>query len=152
MDRRADVAASDDFAFAFVTDPRTVPTWMFGISRFEPRGDRAAGVGARFAASFSGVLSFSFELVATEWVDGALIVLESADPPQVRARVEFRPRAAERTEIRILVEYRLPGGLAAAAMRRMNDVVAARAIRHVESNLRREVESAYAAARRGASG
>ncbi|MEV0358072.1 SRPBCC family protein [Nocardia sp. NPDC050697] len=152
MDRRAEVAAPSDFAFGFVTDHRTVPSWMFGISRFEPSGDRTAGAGARFAATFSGVLSYTFELVATEWEDGAAIVLESAEPPQVRARVEFRPRGARVTEIRIRVEYRIPGGLAAAALRRMNDVVAGRAARYVESNLRRELESAYAAAHRGAAG
>lgn len=148
VDRRAEVAAPSDFAFAFVADHRTVPTWMFGISRFEPKGDRVAGKGARFDASFSGVMSFTFELEATEWEDGELIVLESADPPHVRARLEFRPRGADATEIHVLVEYRIPGGIAAVALRKMNEVVAGRAVRHVESTLRRELESAFASARR----
>ncbi|MFI6168351.1 hypothetical protein ACIBCN_16330 [Nocardia sp. NPDC051052] len=149
VDRYGEVAASRDFAFGFVADYRNVPKWMFGISRFEPKGDQATGPGALFEVTFSALRSFTFELEATAWDEGETIALESAEAPRATARFEFDTRGNDVTQIRVQIGFQVPRALLVRPLRRMNDVVVGQAVRHVETNLRRELETAFASARQG---
>jgi len=67
-----------DTAFAYVADHRTVPEWMYGVTRFEPVGEQVRGVGAVFDACMRiGPAAFTSRLEIVEWEDNHRIVLSS---------------------------------------------------------------------------
>ncbi|WP_169811097.1 SRPBCC family protein [Nocardia amamiensis] len=146
IERRGEIAAPLDFTFGFVADYRNVPRWMFGVSEFQPCGAQTSGAGSIFATSFSnGATSVTVELTAVEWHDGELIALKSKQKPYVSARFAFESASAETTLVRVRIDYPIAPGLTGRLLGRINEMIVAQAIRHVETSLRREVTAAFLA-------
>ena len=95
-------------AFAYVADHRTVPEWMFGVTRFEPVGDRVRGVGARFDASMRiGPATFDSRLEIVEWEDNHRIVLSSISGFRTLSSWQFDDLGDGRMRLAVDFGYRL---------------------------------------------
>jgi uncharacterized membrane protein len=131
--------------FAYVDDYRSVPDWMFGVSRFEPVTEKTSGVGSVFDASMKlGPKTLHTTLKCTEWVREEKIVLESVDGLDVSCIWSFAG-SAEETRVVVEVDYRLPGGLAGRALGAIVEPAIAGAIKHTESELIKGLTAAGAA-------
>ncbi|MFE3293653.1 SRPBCC family protein [Rhodococcus sp. NPDC059234] len=128
--------------FAFVDDYRNVPSWMFGVTRFEPLGEQTRGLGARFDAVMQiGPKALGSRVEITAWEQDSLIRLESIDGISNSSTWRFAPTADGATELTVDFEYSLPGGLLGKALAKIVEPVVGTAIKHTEATLRARVEA-----------
>ena len=144
--RTATCAAPVEVAFAYVSDHRNIPHWMFGIERFEPVGEHDRGVGSVFEVTAHLGVRLHTRIQAVEWFEEKLIAMESVTGFPVRTRFGFEPAGPDRTTVTAEVEYALPGGLAGKAMGRMISPFVRQAVDHAQHRLVVEVERAAEAA------
>lgn len=138
-------------AFAYIDDYRTVPQWMFGLSDFQPVGDKDQGLDAVFDGTFAvKPVKLHSTVQITAWEQDRLIRMESIKGFVNRSTWRFE--AVGNTETRITVDftYELPGGLAGRAMGKALEPIAALSIRHSDAALRKQIEEHYAASGGGA--
>lgn len=136
-----------DVVFAFVDDYRTVPNWMFGISRFEPIGERNHGLGATYDATMNiGPKALKSVVEVTEWKQDEVIAIESVKGMSNSSTWRFEPVGEGQTRLTVDFRYNLPGGLAGKALAAIVEPVVGGAIRHTEAKLRAQVEAHHAAA------
>lgn len=140
--RTATCAAPQPVAFGYVADYRNIPTWMFGVERFEPVGPQDSGVGAVFEVTAHFGLRLHTRMRAVEWADQRLIAMESVSGFTVQTRFEFEPAGADRTMVTAEVDYALPGGVAGRAMGRLIEPFVRQAVDHAQHKLVSEVERA----------
>jgi uncharacterized membrane protein len=132
-----------DVVFDYVDDPNTVPDWMFGVSRFEPIGSVGRGVGSRYAASMRvGPKTLHSTVVCSEWEKNRLIVLESEDGLTNASRWEFVDLGDGTTELSVVFDYTLPGGIAGKMLGAVVTPFVAEAVKHSEASLRRNLSGA----------
>ena len=97
--------------FAWVADHRNVPRVLEGVDRWDPLGDRVAGVGARFDVSMRALgLPLENVLVLDRWDEPRAIGWrsESGLVPQAGGwRFEARDGG---TEVTLSIGYEPPGG------------------------------------------
>lgn len=136
-----------DVAFAFVDDHRTVPTWMFGISRFEPVGAQERGVGAVFNATMHiGPKALTSVVKITGWKRNEVIALESIDGVSNASTWRFAAVGDRRTRLTVDFYYDLSGGLAGRVLDALVAPVVGGAIRYTEATLRAHVEAYHTSA------
>jgi uncharacterized membrane protein len=141
-------AAPLEVAFAYLDDYRNATTWMFGLSRFEPVGERDQGLGAEFEGTFAvKPIKLHSTIRVTEWELNRVIAFESIKGFRNWSTWQFSADGPETTRIRVRFSYDLPGGLAGKAMSRALEPIVAVSVRHSDEALRREIESHYAAQR-----
>ncbi len=127
-------------AFAYVADHRTVPEWMFGVTRFEPVGDRVRGVGALFDASMRiGPATFDSRLEIVEWEDNHRIVLSSISGFRTLSSWQFDDLGDGRMRLAVDFGYRLPGGAAGRAAGLLIEPLVGTIVRRTEHALREQV-------------
>lgn len=107
-----EVNAPIERVFDFVTHPDNLRAYLVGITRWDVEGDRATGLGARYAMRMK---------VRSAEVGGLVEVVEY-DPPREfawtgvmgidqRGRFRLRPRGGGRTHVELRFAYSTPGGL-----------------------------------------
>jgi uncharacterized membrane protein len=140
--RTATCRAPLDVAFAYVSDYRTIPSWMLGIERFEPVGEQSRGEGAEFDVTARFGIHLHTRIRATDWVEQELIGMESVRGVHVRSRFRFAEDdgRADRTRITAEVSYRLPRGPAGRMMNRAVAPFVSRAVDHANHALVAEIE------------
>lgn len=127
--------------FTHIDDYRNVPDWMFGVTRFDPVGDLARGLGARFDVAMQvGPKTLRAMVEVTEWERDRVITLSSVSGIGSCSSWLFSPVGDDRTELSVDFGYELPGGLAGRALGKIIEPVVGTAIRQTEANLRRQVE------------
>jgi uncharacterized membrane protein len=140
-------AAPLEVAFAYLDDYRNATDWMFGLSRFEPVGEKSQGLGAEFEGTFSvKPVKVHSTIRVTQWRHQEIIGFESIKGFRNWSTWRFFADGATRTRIVVTFSYELPGGLAGKAMGRVFEPIAALSVRHSDEALRREIEARYAAA------
>ncbi|MEV0031166.1 SRPBCC family protein [Nocardia sp. NPDC050793] len=133
-----------DFAFDYVADYRTVPKWMFGVRHFTPVGAQTSGVGAVFdTAVHLGPTTLKLRAEIIEWEDGAKLSLHAIKGIEGTVRWSFEAVGERSTKIGVVVDYRVPGGLAGRALDKIIQAFVGPAIRHTENSLREQVLAAY---------
>ncbi|TQF68719.1 SRPBCC family protein [Rhodococcus spelaei] len=129
-------------AFAYVDDYRTVPKWMFGITKFAPVGTRTQGLGATYDAAMQiGPKSLGSRVRITEWEENVVIRLESVDGIANGSTWRFTPHGADKTELTVDFDYSLGGGLLGKALAKIVEPIVGTAIKHTEATLRAQVEA-----------
>ncbi|TQC43346.1 SRPBCC family protein [Rhodococcus sp. WS4] len=130
-----------EVAFDFIGNYRNVPTWVFGISRFDPTGTLDHGLGATFDAAMQvGFKTLHSILTITAWERNRLIALDSIDGFENTSIWCFTATGLCETQLTVDFSYELPSGLTGKALGRLLEPFAAQAIGHTESNLRRRIE------------
>ncbi|GAB17921.1 hypothetical protein GOEFS_042_00120 [Gordonia effusa NBRC 100432] len=145
--RRQVVAnAPRELAFAHVNNYRSVPTWMFGVTKFTPLTEQTEGLDSTFDATMKiGPKSLHSTLRTTEWVENELIKLESIDGISAGTTWRFADAEGGRTAVDVEFAYNLPGGLAGRALAAIIEPVVGQAIRYTETTLTKQVEAAASA-------
>lgn len=134
-----------DVAFGYIDDYRTAPEWMFGLSKFEPIGDKDHGLGAVYDGSMKlGPKTLHSTVEVTGWEQDKLIALDSIKGFVNQSTWHFTSRGPEETELKVDFTYELPGGLAGRALGRVIEPFISIAIKHTEHTLRDNVERLYA--------
>jgi len=132
-----------DVAFAYVDDHRTVPDWMFGVTRFEPVGKQLNGLGACFDATMRiGPKSLDSRLQVVEWVHARSIVLQSVSGFRSSSSWTFADLGDGRSRLDVDFAYELPGGFAGRALGKLIEPVVDSAVRQTEQALRARLGAA----------
>lgn len=120
--------------FAWVADPRHVPEVLEGVDRWEPLGDRTAGVGARFDVSMRALgVPLDSVLVLDRWDEPRAIGWRSESGLIAQSGGwRFEPRGAG-TEVSLTIGYEPPGGA-------LGGLVAGRVDGAVRQRLQRALE------------
>lgn len=127
--------------FAYVDDYRSVPDWMFGVTRFTPITDQVSGLGATYEACMKiGPKSLRSTLRVTEWVENEIVVLSSIAGFDVETGWRFADGDHGLTVVDVNFDYRLPGGLAGRALGSLIEPVVGQAVKQTETALRSAVE------------
>lgn len=134
-----------EVVFGYLDDYRTGPEWMFGLSAFEPVGDKDHGLGAVFQGSMKlGPKTLHSTVKITEWEQDKVIAMESIRGFVNSSTWHFVPKGDTATELVVDFHYELPGGMAGRALGRVIEPFISIAIRHTEQTLRNKVEELYA--------
>ena len=133
-------------AFGYVDDYRNVPTWMFGVSRFEPVDpDCVQGLGSVFDAVFQvKPVSLKTRVEITGWRQDELIELTSIKGFRNSSSWRFEPAADGGTILHVTFGYELPGGLAGKALGRAIEPVMNLTVRQTDAALRKHIEAQHA--------
>ena len=84
-------------AFDYVDDYHHVPSWLFGITRFDPIGEQDRGLGAVYDAAMKiGPKTLGSVVKVTGWEQNALIELEADRRPLHALAVAVRGRRRDR--------------------------------------------------------
>jgi len=138
-----------DVMFDYMDDYRTVPDWMFGMSKLEPAGDVEHGLGAVYDGAMKlGPTTLHSTVEITEWERHKVIAMTSIKGFVNRSTWRFRPVDDETTELTVDFTYELPGGLAGRVLGKAIEPFVAIAIKHTEHTLREQVERLYAEQKR----
>ena len=125
-----------DVAFAYVDDHRTVPDWMFGITRFEPVGPQVSGLGAVYDATMRvGPKNLDSRVEVVEWEFGRSLVLESVAGIRSASSWRFVEIGDGSSRLDVDFAYKLPGGLAGMALGKLIEPIVGTAIRQTEQAL-----------------
>ncbi|SHG25882.1 Polyketide cyclase / dehydrase and lipid transport [Jatrophihabitans endophyticus] len=136
-------------AFAYIDDPAHVPTWMFGVERFEVRDPATPrGLGAVFDATFHvKPVKLASRVEITQWEQDRLIALTSIKGFSNSSVWRFEPDGPDRTKISVEFSYDLPGGIAGKALGRAVEPVVAMSVRHSDAALRKHIAEHHRAQR-----
>jgi len=130
-----------DVAFAYIDDYRNTTDWMFGISKFEPVGDKVQGLDAVFDGSFHVTpVRLSSRVRVIKWEQDRVIAFESIKGFKNWSTWEFSAISPTRTMVSVTFSYELPGGLAGRAMGRALEPIVALSVRHSDVALRHAIE------------
>jgi uncharacterized membrane protein len=139
-------AAPLDVAFAYIDDYRNATDWMFGLSAFEPVGDKDQGLGAVFDGTFNvPPVKLHSTIKVTEWEQDRIIAFESIKGFRNWSTWQFEADGPESTKVRVKFSYELPGGLAGRAMGRVLEPIVGMSLRHSDHALRTQIEARYKA-------
>src|SRR5579875_638381 len=110
-------AAPVEVAFAYLDDFRNATDWMFGLSKFTPAGDQDQGLGAVFDGTCAvKPVKLSSTIKITEWKQNEVIAFESVKGFRNWSTWRFLADGPDRTTIKVVFSYELPGGLAGRAL------------------------------------
>jgi len=134
-------AAPVEVAFAYLDDFRNATDWMFGLSKFTPAGDQDQGLGAVFDGTFAvKPVKLSSTIKITEWKQNEVIAFESVKGFRNWSTWRFLADGPDRTTIKVVFSYELPGGLAGRALGKALEPIVSLSVRHSDEALRREIE------------
>ena len=141
-------AAPVSTTFAYLDDYRNTPSWMFGLSKFEPSGEKDQGLGAKFDGTFAvKPIKLHSSIEINEWEQDKLIAFESYQGFQIKSSWQFSSLGPEESKVTVDFYYELPGGLAGRAMGKALEPIVALSIRHSDESLRKNVAAAYLASK-----
>lgn len=135
--------------FEYMDDYRTVPKWMFGMSKLEPIGEQERGLGAVLEGSMKlGPKTLHSTIEVTQWEQNKVLAMKSIKGFVNRSTWRFAPVDEETTQLTVDFTYELPGGLAGRALGKVIEPFVSIAITHTENLLREQVEKVYAEQKR----
>jgi len=126
--------APREMVFDYVADSANVPEWFYGVERFEPLTELTRGLGSKYAISLNVGKTMTARFECIEFIENELIVVRTFDGPQASSRWTFQPEGVG-TRIRGEFDYRLPGGMAGAALGTLIKPVLGVAVRQTTANL-----------------
>lgn len=135
------VAVAHEIAFDYVDDYRNVPSWMFGLTMFEPAGKLVYGLGARFHAAMQiGPKTLRSLVEIADWEQNKRLTLTSVEGFRNSSTWAFEALGSNETRLTVDFSYGLPGGLAGRALGQILEPFVGQAIRHTENTMRSQLE------------
>jgi len=132
-----------DVAFAYVADYRNVPSWLYGITRFEPIGDQDHGLGAVYDGWMKVGATLKSHVEIDRFEENALIGMNSVKGFRNWSRWHFSAIDGNRSAVNCDFFYELPGGVAGKALGKAIEPFVAIAVRHSSAELRKAVEASH---------
>jgi uncharacterized membrane protein len=129
-----------EVAFAYTADYRNVPAWLYGISKFEPVGDKDYGLGAVFDGSMHLGATLHSRIEVNEFEENRLIGFDSIKGFKNSSRWTFSALDAGSSSVVADVSYELPGGIAGRALGKVIEPFVKIAVRHSSAALQKCVE------------
>ncbi|WP_169593657.1 SRPBCC family protein [Antrihabitans stalactiti] len=141
----AEVNATADHTFAYISDYRNIEKYMLGLERFEPTGTQTRGVGAEFTSTLDiGPMKLDLHLSVLEWVNDSRITLRcNAKKMEATTCMQLDSLRAESTQLSVTCDYTVGSGLTAKAIDVALLAFSKAAIRYVEKHLREQIEDTY---------
>jgi fatty-acyl-CoA synthase len=135
------IAASREEVWELISDPRSYPRFMAGITRFDVDGDRERGLGARYSMRMrvgSAEVGGRVELV--EFDEPGDLAWTSVTGIDQRGRWRLRERPDGATQVSLRLSYGSPGGVLGAIADRLSAPMVSAKLRQSLENLRNELE------------
>ena len=127
--------------FGYVDDWANTTKYTHDLVGWEPVGDRTHGLGATFAARMKmGPATQSSTLEITRWEQDAVIGWEPRDGFDQRGGYTFTDLGG-RTEVRLELDIRLPGGIAGRVLGKTIEPAARHNVTKTLENLKQILES-----------
>jgi uncharacterized membrane protein len=133
-----------EVAFAYTADYRNVPDWLYGISKFDPVGDKDYGLGAVFDGSMNLGATLHSRIEVNDFEENRLIAFDSIKGFTNSARWTFSAVDANSSTVVADVTYQLPGGIAGKALGKVIEPFVKIAVRHSSAALQKHVEAQVA--------
>jgi uncharacterized membrane protein len=130
-----------EVAFAYTADYRNVPDWLYGISKFEPVGDKDYGLGAVFDGSMNLGATLHSRIEVNEFEENRLIGFDSIKGFKNSSRWTFSALDAKHSTVVADVSYELPGGIAGKALGKVIEPFVKIAVKHSSAALQKAVEA-----------
>lgn len=127
-------------AFSYVSDYRTVPEWLFGVTRFTPTTSRLSGLGATFDVSASLGITIRSRVTVHEWVDGRVMAFESVKGFKNSSRWELMDDQGGGSTLAVRVTYDLPLGPAGKAVGKTIEPFVAAAVKRTVADLQLKLD------------
>ncbi|BBX61589.1 hypothetical protein MSAS_07630 [Mycobacterium saskatchewanense] len=129
VERRCVIDADRDTVWKIVGEPDCYPSFMSNLERWEPSGDKRAGVGARYTVHWKiGSVPVGGLIEVVEYDDRRDVAFVGITGITVRGRIRLRDCGEGRTKVVFRLSYQAPGGLIAYIADRI-------AVRQVGRNL-----------------
>ena len=138
----ATLAAPVEFAYAYLSNHRNAPDWMWGLTRLTAQSEQTRGVGAVFDTDIR-LGSAPLLIEAVEWVDNQVVSFKAIRGLDGTATWHFEPAGPDRCRITTDVRYRVGRGLAGRALDALIKAFTATAVRHTDKQVRVNVEALY---------
>ncbi|RDI68367.1 SRPBCC family protein [Nocardia pseudobrasiliensis] len=133
------------FAFAYASDLRNAPEWLFGITRIDVLGDIPVGVGAVYDGTMKlGPITLHSTVRIVEWEQNSYACAESIAGFETRSTWRLRAVEDGTTEVVVDIDYELPGGFAGKALGHALEPFVQIAAQRSEAALRAVLERRYA--------
>ena len=143
VEQRVEVAAPRDRVWEVLRDPSCYPTFMAGVTRWEPCGSQATmGIGARFNVRMkvgSAEVGSLIELV--EFRAPSELAWTSVTGIDQRGRWKLVDEGPRRTRVTLRLSYQSPGGLLSLIADRVAAPMVRRNLGESLRNLKQRVES-----------
>ena len=133
--KETDCAAPLDKVFAYVTDYRNIPDWLYGISSFVPTTELDRGLGATFDGSIHLGVTLHSTIETTKFEEGRMFEFDSVKGFRNWSTWTFDEVDADTTRISADVYYELPGGIAGKAIGKVIEPFVKLAVRHSSEHL-----------------
>ena len=130
-----------EVAFAYTADYRNVPEWLYGISKFEPVGEKDYGLGSVFDGSMHLGATLHSRIEVNEFEENRLIGFDSIKGFKNSSRWTFSALDANRSTVVADVSYELPGGIAGKALGKVIEPFVKIAVKHSSAALQKAVEA-----------
>jgi uncharacterized membrane protein len=129
-------------AFAYTADYRRVPDWLYGISKFQPVGEKDYGLGATFDGWMNLGVTLKSVVEIDEFDEGSLIGMNSIKGFRNWSRWNFSAVDPATSKVRADFFYELPGGLAGKAIGKAIEPFVKIAVKHSSEALKTGIEAA----------
>ena len=133
--KETDCDAPIDKVFAYVTDYRNVPEWLYGISKFVPITELDRGVGATFDGTINLGATLHSTIKTTAFEEGKHFEMDSIKGFKNTSRWTFDALGTDKTRIIADVSYSLPGGIAGKALGKVMEPFVKIAVKHSSEHL-----------------
>lgn len=133
--KETDCAAPLEKVFAYVSDYRNVPEWLYGVSQFAPITKNDRGLGSTFDASINLGITLHSTIETNAFEEGRSFGFDSVKGFRNWSHWTFDAVDEQTTRITADVYYELPGGLAGKAMGRAIEPFVKIAVKHSSDQL-----------------
>ena len=110
IERDSHIDRKPDEVFALLSDPSRYTSFFSGVTLWEPRSEKATGIGARWRVLMKvGSIEAGGTISVSTWEDDRLIAWSSERGIRQKGRWTLDPEG-DGTRLTLLMEYELAGG------------------------------------------
>jgi len=112
IEESVSIDASPEEIWEIVTDPSQFPKFADSITRWDAKGDKERGLGARYSMRMrAGSAEIGGLVEVVEWDEYSDMAWTSVTGIDQRGRWRLRPRADGATDVTLRLSYHAEGGL-----------------------------------------
>jgi len=142
------VAASQQFAFDYLSDFRNAPDWLFGVNKLTVVGEVTSGLGTVYDGSMAlGPKTLHSVVKVARWEPPILFEHEYVSGFAVNSTWQVNSVDSAKSEVVVDIDYNVPGGIGGRVLGRLLGPLLSMAVERSRDTLRDRIEAAYQAVR-----